>query len=73
MVWPYTFQMLHRDNPQVSFPLIPSEVLLNEFGVYTVLIDPKPELDETKSAIRLDPVLENGVYLQHWQIIDSNQ
>lgn len=71
--WPYTLQMLHKDNPQVSFPLIPSEALLNEYGVYTVLVDQKPELNETKTAIRLDPVLESGKYVQHWQLIDLNQ
>lgn len=71
--WPYTLQMLHKENPQVSFPLMPSESLLNEYGVYTVLVDPQPELNETNTAIRLDPVLEGEKYVQHWQIINLNQ
>ena len=67
MIWPYTLQMLHKDNPQVSFPLLPSEEQLNYFSVYTVLVDKLPESLPTVSLQRTDPILENGNYVQHWQ------
>lgn len=68
-VWPYTLQMLYSDNPNVSFPEIPSEALLNYFNVYTVLVDPLPEIENELSLNRLDPVLENGTYVQHWEVV----
>lgn len=71
MVWPYTLEMLHKDNPDVSFPLVPSEALLNYFNVYTVIVNLPPEITNSNlSLTRLDPVLENGTYVQHWEVVN---
>ena len=70
MLWPYTLQMLYKDNPNVSFPVVPSEELLNYFNVYTVAVDPLPETEGQMLVNRLNPVLENGTYVQHWEVVN---
>ena len=70
MLWPYTLEMLHKDNTNVSFPVVPSEELLNYFNVYTVTVDALPETEDQVFLYRPDPVLENGTYVQHWEVVN---
>ena len=70
-VWPYTLYQLKLDEPGTSFPTELSPELLVEFNVYPVVIDSKPEITYQQDANRLDPVLENGIWVQHWEIVDA--
>ena len=68
-VWPYTPDLLRMDEPGTSFPKVITEELLSEFQVFPVTIDDKPIVTYQQDAIRLDPVLEDGQWVQHWDIV----
>lgn len=72
-IWPYTPDLLKIEEPGTSFPKVITEELLNEFQVFSVLIDSKPTTTYQQDAIRLDPVLENGQWVQHWNIIEVTE
>ena len=69
-VWPYTIAQLKADEPGTSFPAEISNDLLSEYGVHLVIIDSKPATTYQQDAVRVDPVLEDGKWVQHWQIVD---
>jgi hypothetical protein len=61
----YSIGQLRRDNPQVSFPKNPTNELLEEWGVYPVVVLPKPTIDERTHY------LKSSVFYQvdgKWQI-----
>ena len=65
ITYPYSLQQFRVDNKNYTFPLnIPTETL-NEFGVFGVLISPKPN-DYTKNISEGTPNLVNGIYYQNW-------
>jgi hypothetical protein len=65
ITYPYSLQQFRVDNKNYTFPLnIPTETL-NEFGVFEVLVTPKPN-DYTKNISEGAPTLIDGVYYQNW-------
>jgi len=57
----YTLNLLQKDNPNVSFPVNPSDALLAEYSVYPLVNGDKPELD----IVELGPIQEiNGIWTQ---------
>jgi hypothetical protein len=71
-VYPYSFSMLRRDNPQVSFPSDPDDDKLAEFGVFAVAPTAKPSVDLTKNVVEATPVLTNGVWAQAWSVVGAS-
>ena len=53
-MYPYSATDAKRDNPNVSFPVNPSDVSLADFGVMRVFFEPQPD-------IAVDQVLTEGV------------
>jgi hypothetical protein len=70
--YPYSFAVLRRDNPQVSFPSNPDDAKLEEFGVFAVASTAKPTIDLTKDIVEATPVLTNGVWTQAWSVVDAS-
>lgn len=70
-VWPYTLSDLRMSEPNTSFPDTMSAELLAEYQVFSVTIDPEPTTTYQQNAVRQDPVFENGVWTQHWSIVDA--
>lgn len=70
--YPYTIGELKKDNPQVSFPQNIPDSLLSEYDVYSVKPSDYPQVDHTKDVFELDPVYENGEWVQVWSIVDAS-
>jgi hypothetical protein len=67
--YPYGFQHLRNDNPQVSFPSNPDDAKLAEFGVVRVSATDPPAHDPiTQNVIEGTPVLINGQWSQVWTV-----
>jgi hypothetical protein len=71
-VWPYTLDDLRKSMPNVSFPHPTTDELLAKYDVFPVTIDPKPPVAYNEEATRQDPVLEGGVWVQHWAIVTAS-
>jgi len=69
-VWPYTIAQLKADESGTSFPAEIPNALLAEYGVHLVTIDSKPATTYQQDAVRVDPVFENGQWVQHWQVVE---
>ena len=70
--YPYTISQLRKDEYNVSFPLNPTNEVLEQFGVYKVTQNPKPN-DYTKNITEGTPQLVDGVYYQNWIMEDSTE
>lgn len=70
--YPYSFSMLRRDNPMVSFPRDPDAAKLAEWGVVTVHDAPQPAYDVAKDIVESTPVLSGGTWVQSWQQVDAD-
>ena len=70
--YPYSIGDLRRDNPQTSFPALPTDTLLAEWGMYLVTAVAKPSADYTKNVTELDPVLTNGKWVQTWEVTNAS-
>lgn len=67
--YPYTDQMLRRDNPQVSFPEVITDAIRASHGVYRLLVEPEPAYDPITHGTRAaTPVQINGQWTQQWEI-----
>lgn len=67
--YPYSFQQLKNDNPQTSFPITPTNALLQEFGVYDV-VEAQPQYDQATHRVEeATPTLVDGVWTQAWNIV----
>lgn len=70
-IYPYSIGQLRRDNPQTSFPRNPSETLLAQYNVFSVVLTPQPEINPMAQRIEeATPVLFEGDWLQVWSVID---
>ncbi len=66
--YPYTFQQLKEDYPNVSFPSDLSGV--EGFDVAIVTVDPEPEYNpETHRIISSNPVLRDGNWVIQWDVV----
>lgn len=64
---PYTIDDLKKDNKQTSFPIHISDELLAEYGVVTVVVTPKPDVDHTKNVFFGTPQLNQET--QQWETV----
>lgn len=71
--FPYSLQDFKTDNPNISLPDTPTEAQLNEFGVFSVLITPKPAYNTiTQNCIAVNPVEVDGQWQQVWTVSDAS-
>lgn len=72
--YPYSFDQLQQDNPQVSFPAEPSDELFARYGVLPVasVTKPSPSNAVTKDVVQATPVLIDGVWTQVWVEADAS-
>lgn len=72
-VWPYSPEKLRQDEKDTSFPVVMTENILEEFNVFKVTTSPKPETTYEQNAVILNPVFEDGKWVQHWSVVDVNE
>jgi hypothetical protein len=71
--FPYSIDALRRDNPNVSFPRIPSEETLADYNVFPVIEQAVPDYDPgTQNLNQTNPILADGRWLQVWQVSDAS-
>lgn len=71
--YPYSLDQLRKDNPQVSFPSLPSEDLLKEFGVVSVTSVSAPDCDENAQKVTPDGCVFNELNARwetSWKVVD---
>jgi hypothetical protein len=65
----YSIWQLRRDNPNTSFPKVPSNALLAEWGVYPYTVQDRPAVDYTTQTITASALTQtNGAWTQGWDI-----
>jgi hypothetical protein len=69
--YPYWIAQLRKDHPNTSFPKNPNEELLAEYGVVRVYPTDRPEADHTKNVTEGTPALQDGKWVQVWNITDA--
>ena len=74
-IYPYTIEMLKRDNPNTSFPKKISDELLAEYGLYSVDIDPQPDFDSKTQTLTINqlPNLVDERWVVGWSVNDKGQ
>ena len=74
ITYPYSVQNLKIENPNVSFPSIIPDSLLENFGVYNVESkDSGYDDDYTKDVVEVTPTLSGSIYVQTYQISDADE
>jgi hypothetical protein len=68
--YPYSIGELRRDNSNTSFPRNPSDDLLAEWNVFQVQPTDSPQVDHTKNVTEGTPALQDGVWVQVWNVTD---
>jgi len=73
--FPYTMGDFRRDNPNTSFPKLISQEILASYGVFEVLVDAPPAVDEKNyKAIRADvPTYTNNEWRLEWSVVAKNE
>lgn len=69
--YPYTLEMLVSAYPDISFPDVMDNMLLADFGVYSVEDTPASEETLTKKVVELHPVDIDGKWTQQWELVDK--
>lgn len=69
--YPYMLEMLVSAYPDISFPDVMDNMLLADFGVYSVEDTPAPDETLTKKVVELDPVDIIGKWTQQWELVDK--
>lgn len=69
--YPYTIQNLKSDNPNISFPNILTDSVLNDFNVYSV-VQVENGGDYTKNYVEGTPTQSGSLYLQNWTESDAS-
>lgn len=69
IAYPYSPEQLKRDNPDVSFPEVMTELRLSEWNVFSVVPTAKPDDNDTTLVEETYPVLLNSQWVQSWQIV----
>jgi len=65
----YSIGQLRRDNPNTSFPKVPSDVLLAEWGVYPYTVLDQPAIDYMTQTLKPTAITEvNGAWTQGWEV-----
>jgi len=72
--WPYSLQQLRTDEPRRSFSSSPSERELAHYGVFRVLVQPKPSYDPaTHKVVEVEPAPLGDDWLQQWEIVELSE
>ena len=73
LIYPYSFEQLCRDNPNTSFPEMPSSATLASYSVYPVTVLPEPTYDPTTqiASRNASPSEANGVFSLGWTVRDK--
>jgi hypothetical protein len=67
--YPYSYNQLLADNPEVSFPSEPTDQLLAEWDVYPVVLTPQPSCNpNTEYSVESTPIQKDGIWIQTWVI-----
>jgi len=65
----YSIGQLRRDNPNTSFPKVPSNALLAEWGVYPYTVQDRPAVDYMTQTITASALAQvNGAWTQGWDV-----
>jgi hypothetical protein len=67
--WPYSFQHLKNDNPDISYPATVTDDWLAVAGIIRVEDVARPDDTYEVSYIEADPVLSNGKWMQTWAAV----
>lgn len=70
--YPYSIFDLKNDNPNVSFPFEIPESLLNEYGVFSVVLVQFSDTTYTKNVVEDKPVLIDDKWTQQWAVTDKS-
>lgn len=71
--YPYRLSDLRRDNPNVSFPVQPTNEMLAEWGVFPVVPTDIPQSDPLTQTVTEDiPALIDGVWVQVWEVRNAS-
>lgn len=69
--YPYNNADIRKDNPNVSFPDTLSDAVLASIGAVKVAAVAAPAFDnKTHRLLENNPVLENGIWKQSWQVVE---
>ena len=69
----YSIGQLRRDNPNTSFPKVPSDALLADWGVYPYTVQDRPDYDQfTQTVVRTGIEQVEGVWVQGWVVEDMS-
>jgi hypothetical protein len=70
----YSLNELYQDNPNTSFPAVPSIELLAGYGVHPCEVDPTPAYSEATHFVRLGALVErSGAWIQTWDVVELEE
>ena len=73
ITYPYSVQNLKNENPNISFPTIISDSLLESFNIYQVeMKNSGYDNDDTKDVTEVTPILSGSIYIQTYTISDAD-
>ena len=73
ITYPYSVQNLKNENPNISFPTIISDSLLESFNIYQVeMKNSGYDNDDTKDVTEVTPTLSGSIYIQTYTISDAD-
>ena len=73
ITYPYSVQNLKNENPNISFPTIISDSLLESFNIYQVeMKNSGYDNDDTKDVTEVTPTLSGSIYIQAYTISDAD-
>ena len=65
----YSIGQLRRDNPNTSFPKVPSDALLADWGVYPYTVQDQPTVDYMTQTLKPTSLTEvDGAWTQGWEV-----
>jgi len=71
--YPFALQTLAVENPNTSFPVLPSDDVLAEYGVYTVEPSEEPRGHIGVDVVLDTPELVNGIWRERWKKVPVGQ
>ena len=73
ITYPYSVQNLKNENPNISFPTIISDSLLESFNIYQVeMKNSGYDNDDTKDVTEVTPTLSGSIYMQTYTISNAD-
>lgn len=71
--YPFAPQTLAVENPNTSFPVLPSDDVLAEYGVYTVEPSNEPRGHIGVDVVPDTPELVNGIWRERWKTVPADK